>query len=45
VLFAAAREPKTLWLIEGLGHANPVPGREAEFAIKVGNFFERAFQK
>ncbi|MCB0196402.1 MAG: alpha/beta fold hydrolase [Anaerolineae bacterium] len=42
-MFAAAQEPKDLWLIEGLRHANPVPGREAEYQERVVRFFERAF--
>ena len=42
-MYDAAREPKELWLIEGLGHANPVTGREAEYREHVVTFFERAF--
>jgi dipeptidyl aminopeptidase/acylaminoacyl peptidase len=41
-MYDAAQEPKDLWLIEGLGHANPVPGREAEFKARVVTFFENA---
>jgi dipeptidyl aminopeptidase/acylaminoacyl peptidase len=41
-MYAAAREPKELWLIEGLGHANPAPGHEAEFKARVVTFFENA---
>lgn len=42
-MYDSAREPKELWIIEGMGHANPVIGREAEFKARVVPFFERAF--
>jgi dipeptidyl aminopeptidase/acylaminoacyl peptidase len=42
-LYDTAREPKALWLIEGLGHGNPVIGREAEFKARVLTFFDHAF--
>jgi fermentation-respiration switch protein FrsA (DUF1100 family) len=42
-MYDAAQEPKELWLIEGLGHANPIKGREAEYRERVVGFFERAF--
>jgi fermentation-respiration switch protein FrsA (DUF1100 family) len=42
-MYDAAEEPKELWLIEGLGHASPVIGREAEYRERVVGFFERAF--
>lgn len=42
-MYEAAQEPKELWLIEGLGHASPVIGREAEYREHVVTFFERAF--
>lgn len=42
-MFASAQEPKELWLIEGLGHANPVLGREADYRERVVGFFEKAF--
>lgn len=42
-MYEAAQEPKELWLIEGLGHANPVPGHEAEYRERVVTFFEKAF--
>ncbi|MCB9077461.1 MAG: alpha/beta fold hydrolase [Anaerolineaceae bacterium] len=44
-MFASAQEPKELWLIEGLGHANPVPGHEAEYRERVVGFFEKAFKE
>jgi dipeptidyl aminopeptidase/acylaminoacyl peptidase len=42
-MYNAAREPKELWLIEGMGHSNPVIDREAEFKARVVSFFEDAF--
>lgn len=42
-LHDSARGLKTLWIIEGLGHANPVPGREAEYQNRVVSFFQEAF--
>lgn len=42
-MFEAAQEPKELWLIEGLGHANPVSGREAEYQERITDFFAEAF--
>ncbi len=42
-MYAAAHEPKELWVIEGFGHGNPVVGREAEFTARVVSFFERSF--
>ncbi len=44
-MYDAAQEPKELWLIEGLGHANPVINREAEFKERVVTFFEEAFSQ
>ena len=42
-MYAAAGPPKTLWLIEGMGHENPVKGQEAEYQARVVSFFEQAF--
>lgn len=42
-MYAAARKPKTLWMIEGLGHGNPVVDRREEFEARVIPFFEKAF--
>jgi fermentation-respiration switch protein FrsA (DUF1100 family) len=42
-MYNAAQEPKELWLIEGLGHGNPVNGREEVYKTRVVTFFERAF--
>jgi len=44
-MYGAAAEPKELWLIEGLGHANPALEHEAEFRARVLSFFERAFEE
>lgn len=42
-MYAAAKDPKALWLVEGLGHANPITDHEAEYRERVVTFFERAF--
>lgn len=42
-MFAAAGEPKELWIIEGMGHSNPAAEQEAEFKARVLPFFESAF--
>jgi dipeptidyl aminopeptidase/acylaminoacyl peptidase len=42
-MYEAAQAPKQLWLIEGLGHDNPVRGREEEYRERVVTFFETAF--
>ncbi|MCK6629620.1 MAG: alpha/beta fold hydrolase [Anaerolineae bacterium] len=42
-MYASAKDPKTLWLIEGLGHANPIPDHEAQYREHVVTFFEKAF--
>lgn len=42
-MYTAAKDPKALWLIEGLGHANPIPDHEAEYRTRVVTFFEQAF--
>lgn len=42
-MYAAAKDPKTLWLIEGLGHSSPITDHEAEYRERVVTFFEEAF--
>jgi fermentation-respiration switch protein FrsA (DUF1100 family) len=42
-MYGAAKDPKTLWLIEGLGHENPISDHEAEYRERVLTFFEKAF--
>jgi fermentation-respiration switch protein FrsA (DUF1100 family) len=42
-MYEAAQEPKTLWLIEGLGHGSPATTQAAEYGEQVVSFFERAF--
>jgi fermentation-respiration switch protein FrsA (DUF1100 family) len=42
-MYDAAGQPKELWLIEGLGHANPAMEYEAQFQARVLSFFGRAF--
>lgn len=42
-MYEVAQEPKELWIIEGLGHSNPVQGREEEYKERVVTFFETAF--
>jgi pimeloyl-ACP methyl ester carboxylesterase len=42
-MYEQAQEPKELWIVEGLGHGNPVRGREEEYRERVVTFFEAAF--
>jgi dipeptidyl aminopeptidase/acylaminoacyl peptidase len=42
-MYAAAQEPKELWIIESFGHGNPVIDHEEEFTARVIPFFEQAF--
>jgi fermentation-respiration switch protein FrsA (DUF1100 family) len=42
-MYSAARSPKELWLIEGLGHVNPIYRHEAEYQARVLDFFRNAF--
>ncbi|MBN1221364.1 MAG: alpha/beta fold hydrolase [Anaerolineae bacterium] len=42
-MYRSAQEPKELWVVEGMGHQNPVEGREQEYRQRVVTFFERAF--
>ncbi len=42
-MYSAAKEPKELWVIKGLGHRDPVQGHEEEYATRVILFFEDAF--
>jgi dipeptidyl aminopeptidase/acylaminoacyl peptidase len=46
-MYTAAQGPKELWIIDGLGHANPAAGpeRAAAFEARVIPFFERAFAR
>ncbi len=42
-MYESAQDPKALWIIEGLGHQNPVKGREAMYREWVVSFFETTF--
>ncbi len=42
-MYNAARSPKELWLIEGLGHVNPIYRHEAEYQERVLDFLRSAF--
>lgn len=42
-MYEAAKEPKTLWLVEGLGHASPILADEVEYRKRLLAFFEQAF--
>ena len=44
-MYAQAREPKTLWIIDKGGHGNPAIDQEALFKEKVISFFEEAFAR
>jgi fermentation-respiration switch protein FrsA (DUF1100 family) len=43
-IYEAAGEPKELWIIPGLGHANPAMDRRAAYKMRVVAFFDRAFR-
>ncbi len=43
-LYAAAQEPKTLWLVEGLGHVNVAAVDADAFKLRVLPFLEAAWQ-
>ena len=42
-MFAAAREPKTLWILEEVGHQDPAIERPEEYRERVVGFFDEAF--
>lgn len=42
-MYAAAQEPKTIWVIEGLPHANAIIGHEAAYEERVLDFLTAAF--
>lgn len=42
-LYAAAHEPKTLWIIDTLGHDNPALNQGAIYQQRLLTFFESAF--
>jgi dipeptidyl aminopeptidase/acylaminoacyl peptidase len=42
-MYAAIQGPKSLWVVEGMGHQNPVTGQEEAFKAHVLPFFESAF--
>ena len=42
-MFAAAQEPKELWLLDSFGHGNPVIGGKEQYKRRVTAFFDRAF--
>jgi fermentation-respiration switch protein FrsA (DUF1100 family) len=42
-MYAAVQGPKSLWVIEGMGHQSPVIGNEEAFKAHVLPFFEAAF--
>jgi dipeptidyl aminopeptidase/acylaminoacyl peptidase len=42
-MYAAASGPKSLWIVEGMGHQSPVLGQEEAFKAHVLPFFEAAF--
>ncbi len=43
ILYDSARGPKTLLLVEGVGHANPIFGNEAGYIASILDFFGKAF--
>jgi fermentation-respiration switch protein FrsA (DUF1100 family) len=44
-LYAAAREPKSLWIIEGAGHLQCRAKAGATYETRVGDFFTEALQR
>ncbi|MBE7552462.1 MAG: alpha/beta fold hydrolase [Anaerolineales bacterium] len=44
-MYDAARNPKEFYFVSGLGHVNPISGREAEYSARVLKFFETAFAR
>lgn len=44
-LYAAAREPKELWIIQGADHGGTLAAAGGEYEKKVGEFFERNLKK
>ncbi|MBN1937706.1 MAG: alpha/beta fold hydrolase [Anaerolineae bacterium] len=44
-MYAAAHEPKEIWLVSGLPHVNPISGHEEEYAARMLAFFEMAFER
>lgn len=43
MLYDAAPEPKSLLLVEGVGHINPIFGDEAAYKMQVLEFFNKTF--
>jgi fermentation-respiration switch protein FrsA (DUF1100 family) len=41
-MYQAAKEPKTLWIVDGLPHVNPTSGDEAEHERKLLTFLQMA---
>jgi len=44
-MYDAARDPKQLWAVQGIGHINPIVGHEAEYRERVLRFFADAFAR
>ncbi|MDM8518739.1 alpha/beta fold hydrolase [Anaerolineales bacterium HSG6] len=44
MMYEAAQAPKTLWLIEGMGHQSPAHAMPDAYHERVVTFFERAFE-
>jgi fermentation-respiration switch protein FrsA (DUF1100 family) len=43
-MFAAALEPKDLWLIDGAAHADLFSANPAEYRERVGGFLDHHFR-
>lgn len=41
-MYEAAQEPKTLWLVDSVGHRNPIEGHEVAYQERLLNFFEQS---
>jgi fermentation-respiration switch protein FrsA (DUF1100 family) len=44
MMFDSAPEPKSLFMVEGVGHNNPIFGHEAEYNSRLLNFFDEALR-
>ncbi len=42
-MYNSAQQPKSLWVVDGMGHVNPFHGHEAEYKTSVLNFFRNGF--
>src|SRR5512144_1562260 len=41
-VYAAAKEPKELWIVPGAGHGGTIAAAESEYEKRVGEFFDKS---